>query len=139
LGRGFSDHRFHIRLFDSTIGPLTYCLVAELPSNRLRVKTIVLARVAYNINAIITNILIQRMLNPLAWNWRGKACFFCALLNAFCFLYCYFRLPETWGLNFHELDILFEKRADARKFATFQAILKENGYYSLTEPGGGNY
>ena len=122
-----------IFVFDSTIGPLTYCLVAELPSNRLRVKTVVLARVAYNLNSMITNIIIQRMLNPLAWNWRGKACFSCAVLNALCFLYCYFRLPETRGLSFHELDILFEKRADARKFAAFQAILEANGYYSLTE------
>lgn len=119
--------------FDSTIGPLTYCIVAELPSNRLRVKTVVLARVAYNINSIITNVLIQRMLNPLAWNWRGKACFFCAFFNLVCFVYCFFRLPETRGLNFHELDILFEKRADARKFAAFQTILEQNGYYSLTE------
>lgn len=122
-----------IFIFDSTVGPLTYCLVAELPSNRLRVKTVVLARVAYNINAIVTNVLIQRMLNPLAWNWRGKACFFCALLTFLCFVYCFFRLPETRGLNFHELDILFEKGADARKFATFQGILERNGYYSLTE------
>jgi len=122
-----------IFIFDSTIGPLTYCLVAELPSNRLRVKTVVLARVAYNVNAIVTNVLIQRMLNPLAWNWRGKACFFCALLTCLCFVYCFFRLPETRGLNFHELDILFEKGADARKFARFQGILERNGYYSLTE------
>lgn len=122
-----------IFIFDATIGPLTYCLVAELPSNRLRVKTVVLARVAYNINSAITNVFIQRMLNPLAWNWRGKACFFCAFLNFLCFVYCFFRLPETRGLNFHELDILFEKRADARKFSIFQSILEKNGYYSLTE------
>ena len=122
-----------IFIFDCTVGPLTYCLVAELPSNRLRVKTVVLARVAYNINSIVTNVVIQRMLNPLAWNWRGKACFFCALLNFLCFVYCFFRLPETRGLNFHELDILFEKGADARKFAAFQSILEQNGYYSLTE------
>ncbi|KEF58743.1 uncharacterized protein A1O9_06669 [Exophiala aquamarina CBS 119918] len=122
-----------IFIFDSTVGPVTYCLVAELPSNRLRVKTVVLARVAYNINSIVTNVLIQRMLNPSAWNWRGKACFFCALLNCLCFVYCFFRLPETRGFNFHELDILFEKGADARKFATFQGILERSGYYSLIE------
>ncbi|KAK5046820.1 hypothetical protein LTR84_007174 [Exophiala bonariae] len=124
-----------IFIFDCTIGPLTYCLVAELPSNRLRVKTVVLARVAYNINSLVTNLVIQRMLNPLAWNWRGKACFFCAFLNFLCFVYCFFRLPETRGLNFHELDILFEKGAAARKFAAFQKILEQNGYYSLTEEG----
>ena len=122
-----------IFVFDATIGPLTYTLVAELPSNRLRVKTVVLARVAYNINSMVTNILIQRMLNPLAWGWKGKACFFCAGLNVICFVYCYFRLPETKGLSFHELDILFEQKADARKFAAFQRILEQNGYYSLTE------
>lgn len=125
-----------IFVFDATVGPLTYCLIAEIPSTRLRVKTLVLARVAYNINSIVTNILIQNMLNPTAWNWRGKAAFFCALTCVLCFVYCYFRLPETRGLNFHELDILFKKGAPARKFARFQKILERNGYYSFYEDEG---
>lgn len=124
-----------IFVFDTTVGPLTYCLVAEVPSTRLRVKTVVLARVAYNVNSIVTNVLMQRMLNPLAWNWRAKSCFFWAGSCMLCIVYCYYRLPETFGLSFHELDILFGKKADARKFGAFQRILERNGYYSFYEDG----
>ena len=122
-----------IFVFDTTIGPLTYCIVAEIPSTRLRVKTVVLARIAYNINSVITNVLMQRMLNPTAWNWRAKSCFFWAGSCFLSIIYCYYRLPETFGLSFHELDILFEKKADARKFASFQKILEKNGYFSFDE------
>jgi len=33
-----------------------------------------------------------------------------------------------------ELDILFEKKAKARKFKEFQANLAQTGYFSLTVP-----
>jgi len=36
-------------IYDLTVGPVCYCLVAEISSVRLRSKTIVLARNAYNI------------------------------------------------------------------------------------------
>lgn len=127
-----------IFVFDASVGPITYCLIAEIPSSRLRVKTVVLARIAYNISGLVTNILIQRMLNPSAWNWRGRTCFFCAVTCGLCLIYCFFRLPETRGLGFHELDILFEKNASARKFARLQRILAQNNYYSFSESSGSN-
>jgi SP family general alpha glucoside:H+ symporter-like MFS transporter len=55
-------------VYDFTVGPVCYGLVAGIPSTRLRVKTVVLARVAYNITSIITNIITPRMLNPSAWD-----------------------------------------------------------------------
>ena len=35
-------------LYDITVGPVCYALVAELPSTRLRIKTVVLSRNVYN-------------------------------------------------------------------------------------------
>lgn len=32
------------------------------------------------------------------------------------FVWAYFRLPETKGRSFRELDILFERRVPSRKF-----------------------
>ena len=34
--------------YDITVGPVCYSLVAELPSTRLRIKTVVLSRNVYN-------------------------------------------------------------------------------------------
>ena len=119
--------------FDSMVAPLTYSLIAEIPSTRLRVKTVALARIAYNINTLITNVIQQHMLNPLSWNWRGKSCFFWAGSCLLCFTYCFFRLPECKGLTYLELDILFEKRAPARKFKKFQLALADTGYFSFNE------
>lgn len=103
-------------IYDSTVGPVCYSLVAELTSTRLKTKSIVLARNIYNMVGIVTNIITPRMLNPSAWNWGAKSGFFWAGLCALCCAWTYFRLPEPKGRTYGELDILFEQRISARKF-----------------------
>ncbi|KAF2119409.1 general substrate transporter [Lophiotrema nucula] len=60
-------------VYDATVGPICYSLVSEIPSTRLRSKTIVLARNCYNISGIVTNIVTPQMLNPTTWGWGAKA------------------------------------------------------------------
>jgi SP family general alpha glucoside:H+ symporter-like MFS transporter len=60
-------------VYDLTIGPVCYSLVAEISSTRLKAKTIVLARNFYNIGGIINNVIVPRMINPTAWNWGAKS------------------------------------------------------------------
>ncbi|CAH6722835.1 maltose permease Mal31p [[Candida] jaroonii] len=103
-------------MYDLTVGPLCYCIVAELPSAKLRTKTIIIARNVYNISGIITAIITPKMLNPTDWNWGAKTGFFWA---GFCFcsaIWCWFELPETKGRTFAELDLLFHNKIPARKF-----------------------
>ena len=116
--------------FNCTIGPVCYALVAEVPSTRLRVKTVVVARIAYNLTCLITNVLAARMLNPTAWNWKGKTAFVFAGATVLCLVWCYYRLPEPQGLTYLELDLLFDKKAEAKKFKAFQRRLEETGYFS---------
>lgn len=104
-------------IYDSTVGPVCYSLVAELPSTRLRTKTVVLARNMYNITGISTNILTPRMLNRTAWNWGAKSAFFFAGTCFLCGLWTFFRLPEPKGRTYGELEVLFERGIPARKFA----------------------
>ena len=80
--------------YDFTVGPVCYSLVAELPSTRLRIKTVVLARNVYNVFGIIIGTLQPRFMNPTAWNWRGKTAFFWGGLNLCGIVWTYFRLPE---------------------------------------------
>ena len=107
--------------YDMTVGPVCYCLVAEVPSTRLRIKTVVLARNAYLIASLVANFLNPPILNPTAWNLRGKGGFIWAAI-CFCMLaWTYFRLPEPKGRSAAELDVLFEQGVSARKFRKAEA------------------
>ncbi|KAL4813250.1 general substrate transporter [Aspergillus spinulosporus] len=102
--------------YDCTIGPVCYSIVSEIPSTQLRGKTIVLARNVYNMFMIINGIIVPRMLNPTAWDWRGRTGFFWGGITLVLLCWAYFRLPESKGRTFAEMDILFERRVDARRF-----------------------
>ncbi|KAJ5288238.1 hypothetical protein N7478_003924 [Penicillium angulare] len=103
--------------YDLTVGPVTYCLISEIPSTRLRIKSAVLARNCYNIASIIANFLNPPILNPTAWNLKGKGGFIWAPFCLICFVWSLYRLPEPKGRTAPELDILFEKQIPARKFS----------------------
>lgn len=105
-------------IYDASVGSVCYSLVAELSSTRLRQKTIVLARNLYNVGGIINNFLTPNMLNPSAWNWGAKSGFFWAGSCSLCIVWCYFRLPEPKDRTYGELDMLFEYKVSARKFAS---------------------
>jgi SP family general alpha glucoside:H+ symporter-like MFS transporter len=83
--------------YNCSVGPVCYCLVAEIPSSRLRQKTVVLARNAYNIAMIVANIITPRMLNTTALGWGAKSAFFWAGMCFLCVVYTYFRVPEPKG------------------------------------------
>lgn len=103
--------------YDITIGPVCYSLVAEIPSVRLRSKSIVLARMTYNILNIVSNIITPYMLNPSAWNWGAKAGFFYGGTCVLSLIYTYFCVPEPMGRTYAELGILFQRKISARHFA----------------------
>lgn len=113
--------------YNSTVGPVCYSLVSEMSSTRLRTKSVVMARAAYNIVGIATNIITPNMLNPKAWNWVAKAGFFWAGTCAACAAWTFWRLPEPKGRTYAELDILFETGVSARKFKV-AAVEKVNAH-----------
>lgn len=103
--------------YNCTIGPLCYAIVAEIPSTRLKIKTVVLARNFSNIAGFLNNSLMPRMIGVNSWNWGARSGLFWA---GFCFailVWAYFRLPEPRGRTYSELDILFEHKVSAKKFA----------------------
>ncbi|KAJ5205821.1 Major facilitator superfamily domain general substrate transporter [Penicillium cf. griseofulvum] len=103
-------------IYDSTIGPVCFSLVSEMPSSRLRTKTVVLARNTYNILNLVTGIIIPYMLNVDEWNWKGKSGFFWGGMCVLCFVWSFFRLPEPKGRSYAELDVLFENKVRTREF-----------------------
>ncbi|EAU38243.1 hypothetical protein ATEG_01486 [Aspergillus terreus NIH2624] len=106
--------------YQLSVGTVAYSLVAELSTRRLQIKTVVLGRCLYNVVAIICGVLTPYMLNPGAWNWGNYAGFFWGGICFLCIVYTFFRVPEPKGRTFAELDLLFERKVSARKFADTQ-------------------
>ncbi|WVQ84711.1 hypothetical protein IAT38_006867 [Cryptococcus sp. DSM 104549] len=104
--------------YQCTIGTVAFSLVGEISTRRLAIKTVALGRAAYNVVAIVCNVLTPYMINPTAWDWGNFAGFFWGGMCLVCLVYAYFRVPEPAGRTFAELDILFERKISARKFAT---------------------
>ncbi|KAI4713142.1 hypothetical protein J4E89_002121 [Alternaria sp. Ai002NY15] len=100
-----------------TVGPICYAIVGEVSSTRLRSKSVCLARISYYIAQILTNVINPYMLNPTAGDWKGKTGFFWGGGALIFFVWTFFRLPETKGRTYEELDIMFAEGLPARAFA----------------------
>ncbi|KAI4948224.1 hypothetical protein J4E91_006218 [Alternaria rosae] len=102
--------------FQLSLGPICYSLAAEIPSSRLRVKTVALSRASYNSIVFVTNTIMPKMVGKNDWNWGAKGGFFWAGIALLFILWGYFRLPEAKGFTYSELDLMFEHKVSARKF-----------------------
>ncbi|KAK4507777.1 hypothetical protein PRZ48_001512 [Zasmidium cellare] len=115
-------------VYQLTVGTVCYSLVAEISTRRLQIKTVVLGRNAYIIVGIICSIITPYMINPSAWDWGNFAGFFWAGLAFLCAIYTFLRVPEPRGRTFAELDLLFERKVSARKFASTRVdVFDEEG------------
>jgi SP family general alpha glucoside:H+ symporter-like MFS transporter len=106
--------------FQLSVGQLGWGLPAEMGSTRLRQKTVCLARNAYYITSVVGGVLQPYFMNPAAWNVKGYVGFFWGGLAFLTFIWAFFRLPETKGRTFEEIDWLFAKHTPTRKFSTTQ-------------------
>jgi SP family general alpha glucoside:H+ symporter-like MFS transporter len=82
----------------------------------LRQKTIAIARASYYIVGIANTVSTPYILNAAEANLRGKAAFIPAGFIVLLAVWSYFRLPETKGRSFEDLDIMFAEKIPARKF-----------------------
>ncbi|KAL2212816.1 MFS maltose permease MalP [Sarocladium strictum] len=111
--------------YNCSVGPVVYSLVTELASVRLRQKTVALARIMFNVGAIINSVITPYMLNSEALNWGAKSGFFWAGICS-CFLaWAFFRVPEPRSRTYGELDLLFENRVSPRKFSKMKVVVAD--------------
>lgn len=103
-------------VYNLSIGPVCFVLISECSSTRLRSKTIAVATAAQGMLGIVMTVAIPHMINPDKANMQGKLGFFFGGLAGLCFVWAYFRVPETMGRTYGELDLLFSKRVPAREF-----------------------
>lgn len=107
-------------VFKISLGPTTYVVVGETASNRVRAQTIVLGRAVYVCCQIAVQQLNPRMLNDNAdsWNWGARTGMFYFGLCFIWAIWIWFFLPETKNRSFADIDYLFQKKVNARKFTT---------------------
>lgn len=103
-------------LYSMTLGPQSFGLAAEVSATKLRSQTVALARLTYQLASLVTNSVEPYLINPTAANLKGKTAFVWFAFSVVTIIWCAFRMPETRGLTFGELDILFEKRTPAWRF-----------------------
>lgn len=109
---------FWLFVYSLTVGPIAYAIISETSSVRLRPLTVSLARTAYQLVNIISQVIQPYFMNPTAWNASGKTGFFWGGTALMMFVWSYFRLPEPKGRTYGEMDILFARKVSARKFAS---------------------
>ena len=107
-------------VFQLSVGQLGWALPAEMGSTRLRQKTVCMARNAYYIASTVASVLEPYFLNPTEWNVKGYIGFFWGGLALLTTIWAYYRLPETKGRSFEEIDLLFAEKVPAKKFKTYQ-------------------
>lgn len=112
-------------VFQLSVGQLGFAIPAEIGSTRLRQKTICLARNSYYVVSIISQVLQPYFMNPSELNLKGYTGFIWGSTAFLVFVWAFFRLPESRGRTYEELDLLFARGTSTRKFAS--AKLDENG------------
>ncbi|KAI3391812.1 hypothetical protein diail_6774 [Diaporthe ilicicola] len=112
--------------FDISIGPIAFIIVSEASATRVRSKSIAVATASQAIFGIIMTVGIPYMINPDEANMQGKLGFFFGGLAALCFFWAYYRIPETMGRTFEELDLLFDRKVSAREFKNYQIDVVES-------------
>ncbi|KAL6860862.1 general substrate transporter [Trichoderma novae-zelandiae] len=107
-------------VWQATLGPLTYVVVCETPSTKLRSKTIAIATMIDALTGLVTSVIGPYLLNPGAAGAGAKIEFLYGGISVFSLIWTIFRMPETKGRTYEELDIMFERNVPARKFATYK-------------------
>ncbi|OCK82274.1 general substrate transporter [Lepidopterella palustris CBS 459.81] len=106
--------------YDLSIGPVCFVIICETSATKVRAKTIALATAVQAVLGIVMTVAIPYLINPDQANLRGKLGFFFGSLAALSLVWSYFRVPETIGRTFEELDIMFERGVPTRKFGGYK-------------------
>lgn len=113
-------------VYAGTLGPISYSIIAETSSVRLRALSTGVGRAAYYVAEIPMIYLASQMLNSTGWNLAGKCGYVWGGTAAVCYVMAYFFLPELKDRSYREVDIMFNRKLPARKFKTTVIDVKEN-------------
>ena len=113
-------------IYQTTVGPICFVIISEISATRLRGRTIAIATAVQAAANIVFTVVLPYMLNPDEGDWRGKAGFLFGAISLACYVWCFFRLPESKNRTFEELDILFERKVPPREFKKYDLLASES-------------
>lgn len=108
------------------LGPISYTIIAETSSVRLRALSTGVGRAAYYVAEIPMIFLASQMLNSTGWNLAGKCGYVWGGTACVCWVMAYFFLPELKNRSYRETDILFNRKISARKFKSTLIDVRDN-------------
>lgn len=113
-------------VFALTMGPISYTIIAETSSVRLRALSTGVGRAAYYITEIPMIYLASKMLNITGWDLAGKCGYVWGSTAVVCWILAFLFLPELKYRSYREADILFNRHIQARKFKTTVIDVADN-------------
>jgi len=113
-------------VFAGFMGPISYTIISETSSVRLRALSTAVGRAAYYVAEIPMIYLASKLLNPTGWNLAGKCGYVWGSTACVCWIVAFFFLPELKHRSYREADILFTRGVPARKFKTTVIDIAEN-------------
>ncbi|KAJ6442365.1 maltose permease [Purpureocillium lavendulum] len=109
-------------IYQMTVGPICFVIISEISATRLRERTIAVATAVQALASIVFTVAMPYMLNSDEANWGGKTGFLFGGISLLCLVWCFYRLPESRGRTYEELDILFQRQIPARKFKDYDLV-----------------
>ncbi|KAK3192236.1 hypothetical protein K4F52_001866 [Lecanicillium sp. MT-2017a] len=106
-------------VYNFTVGPVCYTIVAETPSTRMKAATNSIARGIYIAVSIGNLFLVPNLLEPKpqGWGLGTRAALLWAGTSFACFCWAYLRLPEMKDRTPAQIDVMFERKLPAREWA----------------------
>lgn len=120
-------------IYQMTVGPICFVIISEISATRMREKTIAISTAVQSAANIVTTVVMPYLFNTEEANLGGKTGFIFGAISIMCFIWCFFRLPESKGRTFEELDILFQRRIPARKFKDYDLVAEADQQGMLRE------
>ncbi|OCF43453.1 hypothetical protein I317_02753 [Kwoniella heveanensis CBS 569] len=105
--------------FSPTWGALPWTTAAEISSQQLRAKTLAVAAWSGYAVGLINNLVVPYIQQAQYGNLQGQITYIFGGFSVVAVVLVYFFLPELKGRTLEELDMLYEAKIPARKFANY--------------------
>lgn len=119
--------------YNSGIGPISYVINSEVPTSKLRAKSIALGLSFNNGLLCMWAFVLPYMFNPNEANMGSKINFIFAGCCAVSLIYFYLYIPETAGRSFEEVDEMYMDKVPPRKWKGYQSKASQEGTQVVEE------